>query len=156
MAERTGGQTRRVVVGVDGSVGSRAALAKIAELAGPGTDSMYVVGVFVRHTPWLAYEAGLAGAQVAGEVQEALDKIEESARRDLESFLADHGFAGRLEIREGDPAHELVEVAQQEDAVGVVVGSHRHNPLSSVVLGSVASRLVHYSPVSVFVVRPTQ
>ncbi len=153
--EESGAAGRVVVVGVDGSSGSRAALHKVAELAGSNTEDVYVLGIFVRHTPWLTYEAGLAGAQVAAEIQAALDTIEGAARADMATFLTESGLRGRFEVRDGDPAHALVEAAEQHNALAVVVGSHRHNPVSSVVLGSVASRLVHYSPLSVFVVRPT-
>lgn len=155
MAEEA--ENLKVVVGVDGSPGAEEALRQVVELArARRTRDVEVIAAFVRHTPWLAYEGDMAGGAVTAEMATSLDRIAETSRRLSERVLEESGTKGRFEVRRGDPAHELMELATAEGALCVVVGARRHSPVASVVLGSVASRLVHYCPVSVFIVRSPQ
>jgi nucleotide-binding universal stress UspA family protein len=55
--------------------------------------------------------------------------------------------------RQGSPAEEILEEARVWPADLIVLGSHGHGGLRSLVLGSVASRVMHHAQCSVEVVR---
>jgi nucleotide-binding universal stress UspA family protein len=58
------------------------------------------------------------------------------------------------DVREGDPAAEIVTAAAEMTADLVVVGTHGHRGLDRLMLGSVARAVLLHTPASVLVVRP--
>lgn len=138
-----------VVVGVDGTADSLDALAgaaRIGDEIGAG-----LVVVFVRHESALASAAGAGAAGVA--IHSTLDAQERSAYERAVAVLADRGVHWRFEVRDGDPATELIGAARQHRARAIVVGGRSHGLVGGVVTASVAQKLVRHSPVSVLVVR---
>ena len=75
----------------------------------------------------------------------------------LESELKQHldgrDVAWTFEIRRGDPANEIIAAANERDASVIVVGHRGHNPALNLLIGSVATRLVHQAPQPVLVAR---
>ncbi len=59
----------------------------------------------------------------------------------------------QVEVRVGNPAHEIVSYAQERGADLIVVGSRGHGTMKRLLMGSVADRVVHLSHGPVFVVR---
>jgi nucleotide-binding universal stress UspA family protein len=142
--------TRLMVVGVDGTADSLAALsaaAGLAEKAGRG-----LVVVHVRHESGVvAANSALAGAGVA--INEALDEVEGMSRERAADVLAGRKVPWRFEVASGDPAGELIAAARHHQAATIVVGGRTHGVVGGLVIGSVAQKLVRHSPVSVLVVR---
>jgi nucleotide-binding universal stress UspA family protein len=142
----------RIVVGVDGSEASLAALRWATALAKRlGTD---VVVVHAFEMPAMA--TGLRIAAVPPAVlQEASDTARARTKELLEGEwtapLRDAGVPYRTEFVEGGAAGALLEVADREDAGMIVVGTRGHGGFANLVLGSVSSHLVHHSarPVAV-------
>ncbi|SDR31389.1 universal stress protein [Natronobacterium texcoconense] len=91
--------------------------------------------------------------------QEALKGEREEASSDLEEQVDDlegtEDVDYRTEIVVGDPAHEVVEFAEDEDndVDHILVGSHGRSGVSRILLGSVAEKIVRRAPVPVTVVR---
>jgi len=67
----------------------------------------------------------------------------------------DPGVPTTMRIESGDAAACLARVAADAGSGVVVVGSHRHGPVRSALLGSVSLRLAATSPVPVMIVPPT-
>jgi nucleotide-binding universal stress UspA family protein len=63
------------------------------------------------------------------------------------------GLDADVEVREGDPAHEIVLSARQHGAGLVVVGTRGQTGLRRLVLGSVARKVLLHAPCSVLIVR---
>ncbi len=63
------------------------------------------------------------------------------------------GFDVTIDVREGDPAHTLIELAAAKSNALVVVGTHGRTGLTRVVLGSVARNVLLHASASVLVVR---
>ncbi len=135
-------QVRRIVVGLDGSERSQLALAWAIDFAPEGCEIM-VVGA------WMPSKSGyVAVAQhYTDELQQARDHFNEildAREAHSGSTLFERRFAY------ADPATTLLEEAERGDLV--VVGQRGHSGLSAAILGSVATHVLHHSPVCVVVV----
>jgi nucleotide-binding universal stress UspA family protein len=109
---------RHLVVGVDGSPPSFAALAVAADVAEPLGASLTVLHVFTRHGHALDRTMSLVGAELGA--------------------IRDRGVRAHTVVRSGDPAATLVEVADDLDADLVVVGRRGGGEQGELLLGSVA------------------
>jgi nucleotide-binding universal stress UspA family protein len=67
--------------------------------------------------------------------------------------LRQAGLQADAEVREGDPAHEIVLSARQHGAGLVVVGTRGQTGLRRLILGSVARKVLLHAPCSVLIVR---
>ena len=137
---------KSLIVGVDGSDGSRAAVEEAIELAGD-LDAT-ITFVFVRKAPsgWLGdpyYQRALTGdlARARQAVTEAVDAATKA------------GIEAGAEILEGDPANELVSLADNRDADLIVVGSRGHGALAGAVLGSVSQSVSQHANQPVLVAK---
>lgn len=136
-----------IVVGYDGSEGSRAALEKAIDLAQPLSDSVTVV--FGFEPP------GVAG----GEMGSHEDAVKERGEKVMQ-LAADQAAAKAFEVERklvwGHPVDALVETAKSSGARMIVVGNQgAPHPLAGALLGAVPFKLVHVSPVPVLVVPPS-
>jgi nucleotide-binding universal stress UspA family protein len=143
--DASGPDDRPVVVGVDGSPGSEAAVAFAYEAA-----SLRKVGLVAVHTWWdLIVDPALAPL------------LDWEAIQDDERLLLAERLAGWTEkypdvavervVTRGRPAHVLLEQAARAQLV--VVGSRGRGEFAGLVLGSVSNTLLHRSPCPVVVAR---
>jgi nucleotide-binding universal stress UspA family protein len=140
-----GGRDRRIVVGVDGSVPSKAALvwaAGQARLTGAVVEAVIAWG----YPAMFGYRV-----PVTPDVS-----VEELAKRSVEHAVAEvSGSAGQLAVRsrvvEGDAARVLLDAS--EGAELLVVGNRGHGRLAESVLGSVSQHCVHHATCPVVVIR---
>jgi nucleotide-binding universal stress UspA family protein len=135
------------LVGLDGSIESIGALTTAINLGSPIEAELVLV--FVRHTP--ATVAGSPEALSAHEL--ALDAIAGDIREAAAAQLKEYLGSWELVQRSGDPTTALIEAARDHDAELIVIGHRGHSELIDLMLGSVASRLVHHSPVAVLVAK---
>jgi nucleotide-binding universal stress UspA family protein len=137
---------KRILVGVDGSVHSLAAVRAAAELAAEGgSRSVTLINVIpIAATLEGAMEVAAPPEDIAA--WELFDKPK--------AVLKDAGVEPRLLLREGDPANEIVNAAREGGYDLVVVGHRGLSPIRAFLLGSVSDRVVIHAPCSVLVVRP--
>jgi nucleotide-binding universal stress UspA family protein len=125
-----------IVVGVDGTGSGLDAVALAVRLAQATGDPLIVACVYPegrRHGD---------AAAVRGPAAKALEAA---------SGLAEEAAAEYRTVPSGSPARGLAELAEQEGAATVVVGSHRGGAFGRVASGGTAERLLHGSgcPVAV-------
>ena len=135
-------QERRIVVGVDGSVSSKAALAwaiRQAKLTGAVVEAViawHQPGTYGCPTPAVDY-----------------NDYEKLATKVVTDTIAE--VAGPTEIRpqvvEGNPAAVLVAASAGADLL--VVGSRGHGGLVEALLGSVSQHCVHHAICPVVIIR---
>ncbi|MFJ6671233.1 universal stress protein [Actinosynnema sp. NPDC091369] len=124
-----------LVVGFDGQSASLAALRTAAGLARRlGADLHVVHGVDVRDYP---IDSDAAVEVWEGRAREALDHLHAQVR----DALADHPGEWVYHAWNGEPVRLLVTVADEQDALMIVVGTHRHRPLSRMMRRSVSRGL---------------
>jgi nucleotide-binding universal stress UspA family protein len=136
-----------IVVGTDGSPGAEAAIQEAIGLlrgrdvtvhivcAYPGRSALERIGMTGRHDT-----VDMRG--VAGDV---------AAR--AERRFVDAGFTVEKQVREGDPADTILDVADEEKADLIVVGARGSTGARRFTLGGVAGKLSHHAPTSLLIVR---
>jgi nucleotide-binding universal stress UspA family protein len=133
-----------IVVGVDGSDCSDAAVERALELAAGLGDTLVVV---------YAVEPPFRG--VGDEWRESPTALEELGAPIVEQAVArasEAGVTAEATLVPKRPAEALLAVAEERSARLIVVGTASERPLTGVILGSVPHKLVHRSAIPVLVV----
>lgn len=145
-----------IVVGVDGSAGSQAALRwALDDLGRRGGGRLHVVHA------WEYPIAALAPSPV-GTVVPPTDEMQSAAEEALDVILREAGLDSALPegvelvrvVREGAPAGVLLDVSRDVDADLVVVGARGRGGFVGLLLGSVATQVVNHARVPTVVVPP--
>jgi nucleotide-binding universal stress UspA family protein len=132
---------KKIVVGVDGSPGSGAAIAWAIHEA--GTSRAEIIAVHVVK-PVVSHASAAASAGVRlHEFDHARPGRRSSVAHELFELLKTSGIEHRILTIEGHPATEILRVADDEDAGLVVVGNGLHSAMPEIFLGSVAHELTH-------------
>jgi nucleotide-binding universal stress UspA family protein len=139
----------RVVVGVDGSAGSGAALRFAAAEARLRGGELHVVHA------WMDTVSGYGGPPWALSDTPLRDRADATLRESVQHAWRDGppGVQVRAETLEGVEWDVLTEVAEAADLL--VVGSRGRTGWSSLLLGSVSLRCLTFAPCPVAVVRPS-
>ncbi|MFC7068039.1 universal stress protein [Halobaculum lipolyticum] len=140
--------SKRILVGVDDSEQSAAALSFVAEEWGDADVTLVSV-----IDP--AESKASRGAGVPSGAEEWYERTKRRAEERLAEAADSLAVDGTVETATvvGKPASALVEYATDHDLDHIVVGSHGRRGISRIVLGSVAEAVVRTSPVPVTVVR---
>jgi nucleotide-binding universal stress UspA family protein len=138
-----------IVIGTDGSPGAEAAIQQVLELvrgtgatvhlvcAYPGRSALERIGMTAKSDP-----VDLRG--VAHDV----------VSRDEHRF-DDAGLKVEKHVREGDPAHTILDVADEQHADLIVVGAGGTPGHRRLMLGGVAGKLAHNAQTSLLIVHPS-
>lgn len=89
--------------------------------------------------------------------KDAVQKMKKDVEVQLRSFadkLVDAELVYHVHIAEGKPYTTIIEYAEKLGADLIVMPSHKRSKIDNVVLGSVATKVVHNSPVNVLVIKP--
>lgn len=131
----------RVLCGIDASGAGLDAVRQTLALSRPDGE-LVLVGVSASHQ---ASHAGMLASHAVetmeAEIRAALDDAREMARR------------GETRFVRGRPEEALLQIAAEFGATLVAVGSHERRRASGVLLGGVATRMLHDAPCSVLVAR---
>ena len=146
--ETTVSTWKTVLVGVDGSRGSRKALAgAAAEAADHGAD-LVVLNVWERA---LVPPVG-SGSVPLGDVPDGSERAAEDLRQVIEEELGeDPPVLAQPVVKHGRPAEVLIEQSAGADLL--VVGTRGHGGFAGLVLGSVSQHVAAYAQCPVTVVR---
>ena len=131
-----------VIVGYDGSDCAKAALRTAVDVAKAYGDKITVA---------FAYDI----EPVAGEVhdyEEALKELAANRIAEATKLASAVGAEVSGAVLERAPAKGLVELAEDQDARMIVIGTHGESPWRGALLGSTAHRLLHLSERPVLVV----
>jgi nucleotide-binding universal stress UspA family protein len=158
----------RIVVGVDGSEDSKAALRwALGEAARHGDDitAVYVYGLSDEHNPFLAAYSSFASSssarQTAGDATRWQEERAEATHRQAEGVLAsvvnevrDEGSQVAVDpivTPGGRPARTLLDQAKDCDLL--VLGARGRGGFRGPRLGSIAEKCVRHADCSVMVIR---
>jgi nucleotide-binding universal stress UspA family protein len=142
----------RILLPLDGSETGEAALPYVQELMSRLRSEVILLGVVppgrhIRTVGGLDYvlypEQDLE--QVKAEAREHLDKV-------YQQLKSKKGKV-RVELKAGDIAQEIIDVAKKTRASLIAISSHGHSGITKWVFGSVASKVVQTSNKPVLIVR---
>jgi len=133
--------TRGVIVGYEGSDGSRDALA-FAEVLAAAQDAQLIVACVHPYQP---VSSAIGAAGFDRQVRAGAQRTAQSAR-ELLARAEEAEFCAALGV---SPAEGLSALARERDADAIVVGSSRRGWLGQVLCGTVAARLVHDAPCAI-------
>jgi nucleotide-binding universal stress UspA family protein len=148
---------RPIICGVDGSPDSRLALGVAAQFAGRLGTRLIVVNVVPAlpdpAIPTLAYApmarpVGFMPPMTASRI----DFDVEAAEAMLERIVAEEALDAELQTIVGDPAERLADLADDEGAELIVVGSRGRGAFKAAFLGSVSNSFIGVARCPVLVV----
>lgn len=134
---------KTILIAVAGSEGSKRALPIAVELA--KRDEAKIV--FVHADERIVGKGG-------GDIHPDEQQIQADIKKQAEELSA-QGIETSFEMKDvmvGGPAHVIAEVADRVSADLIVTGTRGHSPVSGLLLGSVAQRLLHLAKQPVLVV----
>lgn len=145
----------RVLLAVDGSPCSEAAVQEVAARPWPSNSEFRIVSAF-QVPPVLTPETWTIQAEYYEElervVREQTQKIVDAASAKLRLALAESAKVSSY-ILPGSPQGVILEAAERWKADLIVVGSHGYGTWHRLVLGSVSQAVVLHAKCSVEVVR---
>jgi nucleotide-binding universal stress UspA family protein len=140
---------KAIVVGVDGSETSTRAAVIATEIARSREAKLLLVTVIRPPEGWW----GIGGAPPTPEaLSAALVEGQQQVIKETEEQLPLEGMDYETVEELGDPTSRLIAVAEEREAGLIVIGKRGAGLAERVMLGSVADRLCHHSPVPVMVV----
>jgi len=144
----------RILVAVDGSAHASAALHSLAWFPLPGDAQVQVLSVVQPFDP-------LGGSPVPKHLEHPMAEIRRQewavatrVAAEARAWLAERGWRGdEPEVREGQPAYEILRAASELEADLIVIGSRGQRGGTGYLLGSVAQKVVRYATCSVLVTK---
>lgn len=144
---------KRILVPLDFSLGSRAALRHAVALAERFGARVEVLHVW-EPSPVVAPESA---AWLGGDADTFWANLAEDLRKRLEALVAEEAPSSTVpiavEVEPGYVAHTILRKLERGEYDLVVMGTHGRTGLSHVLVGSVAERVVRLSPVPVTTIR---
>jgi len=144
-----------VLVAVDGSEYSAAAVAAVAKLDWPAGSEIRLLSA-AEEFRYPAYDAWLLPGKYHAEVMEA-------SRINAKRIVTEHEQALREQMKgeatittaiiDGDPKSVIIDAAEQWPADLVVIGSHGYSAVPRLLLGSVSTAVTNHVHCSVWLVR---
>ncbi len=145
---------RRILVPVDYSDGSRAALEYamgLAEMCGAGIDVLHVMEI----PPQVGRDVQVR--LESGEVRRLSEMMEAQARDEADAFLKRFRDRGTVQVgmrlEEGTPHKRIVEVAAKDGYDLIVMNTHGLSGFQRFVIGSVAEKVMRNAPCPILIVR---
>jgi nucleotide-binding universal stress UspA family protein len=144
----------RIVVGIDGSEASQAALRWAVNEARDRGAKLFVVHAWTFVPPATMAEPGLMPLP-AGDLAGELEIQRNAVATVLEESISSVDTTGvDLETRLIEDAPGEALVRESKDADLLVVGSHGHSLIGGALLGSVSRHVEKHAPCEVMIIRP--
>jgi nucleotide-binding universal stress UspA family protein len=142
----------RILAATDGSEDAILALRAAADLSSRTSSELHVV--YVWPGPPLPVTRHSAGAGIArDDPREHEMKARELLERQVSRAKIAGGIIARKHLREGRPAEEIAELAEELGVGLAITGSRGLNAVKRLVVGSVSEGVVSLAPCPVLVVR---
>lgn len=137
----------RVLVAVDGSDLSVQVIEALEQFHLPATSKVVLAHVLAN--------AGADPDVAADRPQADTETLPHQQLERLQSYQAQLPCKSELEIVVGDPAQEIIRLANIHQAELIVMGSRGLTGMKRILQGSVSSEVVETAPCSVFIVKLT-
>jgi nucleotide-binding universal stress UspA family protein len=136
---------QRILVAVENSEADHTILAHVCELARLTHGELLIVHVA---DGWAARHFDELQLRESEEI-----RTDRAYLDDLRERLSREGFNVRTRLAMGDPATELIRVAESEGADLIAMSTHGHRFLADVLLGATADKVRHQVRIPVLLLR---
>lgn len=141
---------KTIVAGIDFSDASKYVIEAGTRLAKALDEGLHLVHVVEAEPTYAAY--GFSPDEFPA-MQEIQQESVERAEKKLEVISAETGVKGvETAVLQGQPLHTILEYAEEVGADMLILGSHGHGFLSSLLLGSVAEGCVRKAKIPALIV----
>lgn len=139
-----------VLVGVDGSESSKHAV----EFAATRATQLGFSVVVAHVIPWSPYSFNTPQENERRSIakKEEIDAATEQIIDPAVATIANAGLEVSSLVQHGDPVDLLIDVAEENEAVQIVVGRTGDSRVKRAIFGTIPSQLVQHAPVPVTVV----
>lgn len=136
----------RILLAIDGSKDSRAAVAYLELLPLPPSTAIRIVTV--APVPVFAVDVTSVPELKGAVIDQAREVVDE-----VRTGLAERGFVIETDVGVGDPRTEIVRQAEEWKAELVVVGARGLGMVKRLLLGSVSDAVARHAPCAVLIVK---
>lgn len=140
----------KILVPFDGSDSATRALTLAATRAVEKPDSTLSV-LYVHPTIDVYGETEVYVGE--RKMRELVREHDAAILKTAESLIADRGITYTLEALEGDPAQVIARRAGELGCDSIVMGTHGRGRIANLFLGSVATKVIHLTPLPVTLVK---
>ncbi|HEU4725751.1 MAG TPA: universal stress protein [Candidatus Eisenbacteria bacterium] len=140
----------KVVIGVDDSSFSKAAIEHVKAAAWPAGTEFLVISA---SAPVFVGPGEAAAPGAIAEIIEQQERYHKDVAEKAAATLKSAGLKATGKMMPSDPRGALVDAAKNLPADLIVVGSHGRSGLTKFLLGSVATHVVSHAPCNVLVVK---
>ena len=145
----------KILYPTDFSKASQAALPILLDLAKRYRAEVHVLHAVELHSEFLVDDGYMIPLLITYPIEQ--EKLAEYAGKRLDEFVQEHLPDLRESVKKvvvvGKPFVEIVQYAKEQGIDLIVIGTHGHSALGSVLLGSVAEKVVHKAHCAVLTVR---
>ena len=141
---------KRILVPLDGSPLSEAVLPHAQSLAQSEGAELILLRVAVNP----GAEFSFSDPALASELIKAMETESKMYLQNLCSNLQSAGVRAAYLMRDGPIAETILEVSSAMKADIIAMSTHGRSGLQRWLMGSIADRIVHHSPVPVLLIRP--
>ncbi|MCD6145434.1 MAG: universal stress protein [Methanosarcinales archaeon] len=142
---------KKILIATDGSDNTRKAIKYGIELARIADADVYAVYVL---------DAGAFAALPMDAAWESMYELLRTEGSEALKYVEDAGSEAGVPVEgvilDGHPAHEIVDYATENEIDLIVMGTLGRTGLDRILLGSVASKVVHTSDIPVMIIRGGQ
>ena len=143
---------RSIVVGTDGSEPADEAVRQATDMASREGARLHLVTAYPDPQILRERTTGTGGgAHTIVDLRDVAESLVQRAARDA----LRKSVEVETHVREGQPAEVIIDVANQEQADLIIVGSRGLTGIKRYLLGSVSSKVSEHAPCNVMIVRAT-
>jgi nucleotide-binding universal stress UspA family protein len=139
--------TMRILVAYDGSDPSKKALNKATDMAAKLGGELLIVSVVQPVCPISITEPDCK------QMDSLLRTETQGILENLKKNLVQKAIKATTFVKEGNPADEILQLAEREKVDTIILGSHGRHGAAKFFLGSVSSRVAGHSSASVLIVK---
>jgi nucleotide-binding universal stress UspA family protein len=154
---------KTILVPLDGSMLAERVLPYVRGLAPLLDAKVCLLQSFLDVEHDISLAGGLLGAYGFVEAPEALQERAQRARETMRQhaegylttqaqYLREAGVEVETEVMVGSPAHVIIQVAQERNAILIAMATHGYGGVKRWTLGSVTDQVVHLATTPVFIV----
>lgn len=145
----------KILYPTDFSEASQAALPMLRDLAKRYGAEIHILHVVDLHSEFLMDGGYMVPLLISYPVEE--EQLAEFARKRLNEFVQEHlpdlQESVKKVIALGKPFAEIVQYAEEQGIDLIVISTHGHSAIGSVLVGSVAEKVIHKAHCAVLTVR---